>query len=369
MTPSSYPLRVLHLPVNTASIASNTVRALRGQGVDAYGLVFETTAVQSFDGLQPIRMGDKRRPHQALIGLLRFGYHLARYLRQGRPDVIHWYYSGSAATLDTDLRLIKTLGVPGLVEWTGTDIRIPEVEFAENPYYTMVFDQGYEYRRFESREQSHQRQARFAAVGFASVAAAGMMQYMQHNLFRQVFQIEQRLLLDEYQPVYPESNNSIPLVVHSPTAPITKGTTAVLKAIEHLRPKLRFEFQLIQGVPRHWALEFVRRADIFLDQFVLGDRGIAALEAMAFGKPVICYLKPSLVEQYPPDLPIVNASQDNLAEVIAALIQDGPRRNDLGRQGRAYVERQHDAAKIVPRLVEVYNQVIAQHRKATDSSS
>jgi glycosyltransferase involved in cell wall biosynthesis len=357
-------MRVLHMPVNTSSIAYNTVRALRYFDIDATGIMFATSTVQSFEGLYAVRMGNKQNPHQALLGLLRFGYYLAQYMRQGRPDVIHWYYSGSASTLDADIRILKAINVPGIVEWTGSDIRIPEIEFAENPFYTAVFNNGYEYKRFESLQASHARQDRFARLGFASVAAPGMMQYVQPDIFKHSYQLQQRLMLSDFDPVYPKVDNPKPLIVHSPTARITKGTNAVLKAVESLKADHNFEFRLIEGVPRKKALELMQDADIFLDQFVLGDRGIASLEAMALGKPVICYIKPSLLSAYPADLPIVNATQDMLTEALRGLLANGTRRHELGRLGRAYVENYHDAFKIAPQLIDIYNKVLEmQHSK------
>jgi glycosyltransferase involved in cell wall biosynthesis len=347
-------MRVLHMPVNTASIASTTVRALHQHGVDAYGIVFATNVVQSYDGLRPIIMGNKRQPHKALWGIVRFGLSLADYLRRGKPDLVHWYYSGSASTLDMDIRLLKTLNVPGLVEWTGSDIRIPEVEFTENPYYAAAFNNGYEYRRFENKADSLARQRRFAQIGFAAAAATGMMQYVQPDIFPQVFRLEQRLILSDFEPIFPRHDQKRPLIVHSPTAKVTKGTQAVLDAIEKLKPRLDFDFRLITGMPRQEALSLVQQSDIFLDQFVLGDRGFAALEAMAFGKPVVCYLKPSLVQAYPRELPIVNASQDALADALECLIRDSSLRRELGQQSRAYVEQYHDAAALMPHLIDIY---------------
>jgi hypothetical protein len=106
-------MRVLHMPVNTASRLSYTVRALRQLDIDAYGLVFATTQIQSFDGVQAIWIGNKRQPHQAIFGVARFLYYFYKYIRDGKPDIIHWYYGGSASTLDVDL----ALGVPGLIEF------------------------------------------------------------------------------------------------------------------------------------------------------------------------------------------------------------------------------------------------------------
>jgi glycosyltransferase involved in cell wall biosynthesis len=75
---------------------------------------------------------------------------------------------------------------------------------------------------------------------------------------------------------------------------------------------------------------------------------------MALGKPVICYMKPFALENHPDDLPIVNANMDNLEAVLADLLRDGEKRYALGRAGRSYIEKYHDASKIAEKLVEIY---------------
>ncbi|HPO51256.1 MAG TPA: hypothetical protein PK165_00305 [bacterium] len=106
----------------------------------------------------------------------------------------------------------------------------------------------------------------------------------------------------------------------------------------------------------------MKNADIFLDQFVLGAHGMACLEAMAYGKPVLCYIKPSLIPQYPDDLPIVNANPDNLEIVLEELLLNGKKRCELGKQGRAYVEKYHDAMKLSYDLVSIYSKIIEKNR-------
>lgn len=349
------------MPVNTASIAYTTVKALRDSGHDAHGIVFASTNIQSFDSLDSIPLASKKQPHRVVWSLTQFASRLRNYLRYNSPDIVHWYFSWAASTLDVDLRLLKSLGLPGVIEWTGSDIRIPEIEFRENPYYTHIFDQGYEYRRAESLALSRHRQKRFADIGYASIAATGMMQYLQPDVTLSAHQVEQRLLLSDYEPHYPLVENEYPVIVHSPTARITKGTEYVLQAVEQLRETCHFDFRLIQGMAHRQALAQIQNADIFLDQFILGDRGIASLEAMAFGKPVICYIKPSLMAAYPNDLPIINANPDNLVFQLERLLKDAALRHKTGRAGRAFMEKYHDAHAIVPDLVQVYQSVLDSH--------
>ncbi len=357
-------MRVLHLPTNTASRASITVRAERMLGIDSYGIVFNTAAIQSTEGLDVVLVRNRRNPFAVAWGVLHIAYKLARYLMHGRPDIIHWYFNLPAFNSHLDWLIIRLINRPGLIEWTGVDIRIPEVEFAENPYYTAVFNNGYEYRDEESKEMSRRRQERYARLGIATSVMKGMEQYVMRDIVPHFYSVQQRLILSEFEPVYPNPENRKPLIVHGSTAPFAKGTAAVLRAIEQLKPRYDFEFKLIKGMTRAQALQLVQQADIVLDQFTWGDRGLAAVEAMAFGKPVVCYLKPSLVAAYPPENPIVNATQETLPDVLAALIEDGPRRRELGQRGRAYVEKHHDARKVAAQLLEIYEELCAQKHTA-----
>jgi hypothetical protein len=348
-------MRVLHLPVNIASFASHTVRGLRQIGVDARGLVFVNTPVQSQEALQVIVLASRLRKHYVMGQGIRWLYHYLKWVAWA--DVIHWYFGALALPWDLDLRYLKLLRKPGVVEWLGSDIRIPEIASEDNPYYVPAFNNGYEYRS-ESHQKSWQLQQRFGKAGFGSVASVGMLPYVHNEFFPQAYMMPQRLMLSDYLPTYPDPHTRRPLVVHSSTASVTKGTSAVLEAIDRLKSRYTFEFKFIQEVTRHEALQWVQKADIFLDQFVLGDHGMAALEAMALGKPVVCYIKPSMLGKYPQDCPIVNANQDNLSEVLESLVKNGRRRQEIGMQSRIYVEKYHDAAVVAHKLVEIYKEMM-----------
>jgi hypothetical protein len=354
-------MKVLHAPLNYGSLASHSVRCLRQANVDARGLVFSASFVQSADAIEIIREDYSTRSRR-IATRLRQMVALIKYLVFFRPDIVHWYFGSHAVPYHLDVWLIKLLRIPRLVEWQGSDIRDPSFEAADNRYYAEAWNEGYEYRDFENVEDAQRRQAEFAAAGFACAAPVGMVQYVKRDIFPDIFIIPQRFVLSDYAAAYPDVHNDVPLIVHSPSAPVAKGTKAVLSAIEILKKNYRFEFQLIQGMPRAEALKWMQQADIFLDQFVLGDRGMAALEAMALGKPVVCYIKPSLETLYR-DQPIINSTQEALPEVLGQLIENPQLRYEMGVRSRAYIEATYESAKLSDALIDMYQTVISQFHK------
>ncbi len=192
-----------------------------------------------------------------------------------------------------------------------------------------------------------------------------MYQYLKIDLWKGIHVLRHGIITSEYEPVYPDPDNNQPVIVHAPTSQVIKGTSFVIDAISNLKKKYKLKFHLVHGMPRSKALSIIRSSDIFLDQFVLGIHGMVTLEAMAFGKPVVCYIKPSLISKYPADLPIINANPDNLAFVLEKLILDGKIRHETGKRSRAYVEKYHDAVKLAHELVEIYSKIIDRKRRGS----
>jgi glycosyltransferase involved in cell wall biosynthesis len=79
---------------------------------------------------------------------------------------------------------------------------------------------------------------------------------------------------------------------------------------------------------------------------------------MAFGKPVVTYLKPDVVERsaegYGIRIPIVPATKETLVDALRPLVDQPALRRELGAASRAYVEQVHDIGRVADRLVDLY---------------
>lgn len=334
-------MKILHLPLNIASQITVTVRALRDLGVQAQGIAFPGIVTAN----EHILLLSNRK-----YGFIRNAFAIIRAIAWA--DAVHWYYH-YALKMALDLWTAKILNRKRIVEFWGSDIRIPEIEASDNPYYAKFFSRT-EYSYAESRANSLARQRVFAGFGTdVLLPCPSLRPYLQNHWFDRVHNIRQRVYLPEYVPIYPDISRC-PLIIHSPTAPILKGTPVIEATVQSLQSVLSFEYRRVQNMTHLEARKIMQECDIFVDQIIIGSYGLAALEAMAFGKPVVCYIKPSMLSQYPPDLPVVNATIETLPEVLARLIEDGALRRELGRRGREYVEKYHNAHELARQLLQIY---------------
>ncbi len=138
-------------------------------------------------------------------------------------------------------------------------------------------------------------------------------------------------------------------IVHSPNHRHYKGTRYLEAAVAALREEgLPIELVLVEGVPNEDARRLYAAADIVADQFLIGAYALFAIESMALGKPVLCYLNDRFAPAHPEwaECPIVNASPDTLADVLREHLAAPARRRERGRLGPAYVERYHSLAAV-----------------------
>jgi hypothetical protein len=161
-------------------------------------------------------------------------------------------------------------------------------------------------------------------------------------------------------------------VVHAPTHRGVKGTPYVLRAVQRLQSedKLDFDFVLVEGLSHAQARRLYQQADLLVDQLLVGWYGGLAVEFMALGKPVICYIREPDLQFLPAamrqDLPILRATPSTLYDVLKAwLTLYRHTLPSVGQRSRAYVERWHDPLRLADYLKGEYAAVMAAKRLGT----
>jgi hypothetical protein len=160
-----------------------------------------------------------------------------------------------------------------------------------------------------------------------------------------------------YAPKFPEPRSGEPVrIVHAPNHRMFKGTRFLEEAVAMLRSEgVNVELVLVERVPNAQALEIYRTADIVFDQCLVGFHGYFALESLALGKPVMCFIrKPREYLLAPDECPIINVHSSTLREDIRRLVSEPEQLTEIGRRGRTYIEKHYSLSIFAERLRDAY---------------
>lgn len=111
--------------------------------------------------------------------------------------------------------------------------------------------------------------------------------------------------------------------------------------------------QFLPPVDHDQVGDFLQRFDLVVGQMEQGALGLSELEAMAAGRPLISGINRDL---YPGDKPPVvsSYSADELVDQVERLKDDSRRLENLSREGRAWVSRNHGFERHLRLLESAY---------------
>jgi hypothetical protein len=333
-------LRVLHAPSEIAGQASVLARALRGLGIEAHSLATNPGF--------PQYQTDELRPYDSLPPLPRYLGYLGNLLRHaGRWDVYHFHFGRTLVPPhNPDLPLYAALGRAVVFHYHGCDIR-NRVHMLDTHAHTTCTECD------PFCIPPRQRRILASAGRFVDLELVSTPDLLESAPRALQLPVAADLALYPFAP----PAGAPRLVLHAPTNRLIKGTRYVERAYEALRPRFPgTRFEVVEHRPWTELRDVMAAADVVVDQVFMGWYGMVAVEAMAMGKPVLCFIR----EDFEPRLhecPIVRCGKDDLAERLGELLADEPRRRALGEAGRRYVEREHAAPVIARRLLDLYRSI------------
>lgn len=247
-------------------------------------------------------------------------------------DVFHFNFNTSLTFDHSDLPMLQEANKTVVMHHWGSEVRQLSIAQKLNPYVAVKTTN----ERFI--KEKLQRISQY--IRHCIVADQELYQYVK-GFYEHVHFVPVMVDLDQYQPIQHSVPNPRPLIVHAPTSPEVKGTRIILETIEKLKLTYDFDFQLIRGMSHEEARVWYQKADLIIDQILIGCYGLLSVEAMAMGKPVVCWISEFMREHYPKELPLIAANPHTLMETLEHLLKNQESLPIFGRQGRAYVERYH----------------------------
>jgi hypothetical protein len=151
------------------------------------------------------------------------------------------------------------------------------------------------------------------------------------------------------------NTSSVVRVAHAPTSTGLKGSRHIIEAVNSLQKDgYEIELNLITGMPRDQVVTQMQASDIIIDQLLIGAYGVVSIEGMLSGKPIICYIRDDLRSVYGDQLPIINATPENIQKTLANLIENREDWGDIAKRGKEYAQQKHLPKNVATQLSRFY---------------
>lgn len=144
-------------------------------------------------------------------------------------------------------------------------------------------------------------------------------------------------------------------LLHAPNHQAVKGTAHIRRAVRELAEEgVPVVLDLIEFSPNEVVLAAIDRADVVVDQIVIGWYALFSIESMALATPAICYLRPDLERLYVDagllgegEVPLISATPHTIKETLRRLaLSDRATLAALGRRSQDYVRAHHSLESV-----------------------
>jgi glycosyltransferase involved in cell wall biosynthesis len=251
----------------------------------------------------------------------------------------------------TEMQLLKAAGKRLFTYAYGADYRSRAKTLASNPYNFCTFCTAI--GKYCLCDDANARLT-FAVIGQyanALIATGLAMEQIPGAVDLQYLVVD----TEKVRSVPAEPHVGPLRIGHVPNHPFFKGTHLLQAAVEQLQAEGEpLELKMLSGVSQDRVFEHMASCDVVADQFISGWYGLTSLEAMALGRPVLCYLRDDLAPVCRDELPIINAHPEKLNEVLRGLVRRRSEMPAIGQRSREYVERYHSVEAFSTRLKGLY---------------
>ena len=280
-----------------------------------------------------------RKYDNSILSFFNKLYLLLKYLIKYKYFI---YISTGSALLSKkrEIKLLQKFGKKFMIIYTGCDSRIPELvgKYKWNP----CSDCNNEYKIFvgcdiPNKLSNLKNDVNLFDVILSPDECSG---FFEGKYIPAFFPIN----LDDYEIV--SSRNNKIRILHAPSNEDYKGTRYIDAAISRLSSKYEFEYVKINNIKLDELYDEIKKSDIIIDQMLSGFYGLFAIESMAFGKPVFCYIHDDIWVRIKDNCPVINANVGNLKKKLEYYLDNTNELQKLGTKSREYVELYHNSGKI-----------------------
>lgn len=151
--------------------------------------------------------------------------------------------------------------------------------------------------------------------------------------------------VDQWATDQPLLEREVPVVLHAPSRASLKGSSHVDAAMSALDDAGVIDYRRLEHLAPTQMPDAIAAADIVLDQFAIGSYGVLAVQALAAGRVVVGHVMPEVRAAVGRSVPIVEATPDQLEDVVRAIAAERDAARATAAEGVAFASEVHDGRR------------------------
>ncbi len=339
-------LKVFHGLVNYGTQAGLLAQGLRNKGIEAISVSYFDRFKRQIDIELDYNGNTINKILKHVINLIRKLYWFYKY------NTFHFYYGTSLFYKQIDLPFYKFLGKKVIMEYLGYDVQLYRYSLEKYEVTNVKYYKTHEESLIADKKKLARLKHETPYINKQFVCAPCYLEFVPKAEI-----LPLAIDLSKYQ-FSPKINNSDEItIMHAPTSKGNKGTEFIMVALNKLiNEGYKIKILLIENVSHEELKNKYKECDIFIDQILGGWYGTAAIEAMAIGRPTVCFIRKSYCKyiDYGDEIPIINAEPKTIYNVLKQILDNKDVLKDLGEKSREFVEKVHDLNKITEKLISIY---------------
>lgn len=336
----SRPTRMLVGPVNYAGQGYRWSRAAETSGVvSAVNYVHAGNNLLQYPADYTVswRTAEHSRAWQgAMLDAITENY--THVLIEACFPILGGMFSGD---LRRQTALLQERGVRVGIVGHGNEVRLPSTHLESTPWSPFTDSDDWIPAELAEKAVAANLEAIADLDVPTFVSTAGLLVDLPQAHFLGVVIDQQQWINDE-----PLLERDRIRVIHGPTNPHVKGTPLIVPTAQRLHDEGLIEFIQLDRVPNHEMPAVMASADVVLDQFRIGDYGVAACESMTSGRVVLAHVTDQVRREVEAHagmpLPIPDTTPDTLEQVLRDVVARRDEYRAMARTGKDFVARLHN---------------------------
>ena len=250
----------------------------------------------------------------------------------------------------SDLAFIKSIGGKIVFNFRGTEARIPSEFSRVNKYSYSDHDP------LGTKEIYNDESIKKLIDNISKYADKILVPDEELKHYVKGASILPRTILSTSTINQPRNKNFL-RILHAPSNSGVKGTDIILQAVEDLKNEgFEFKFILLKNKNNKEVIDEISKADLVIDQILIGSYGVFSVEALSLGKPIICYLNETI---FTDDHPFISANPENIKNKLKKVLNGEINLQEYQKKSKKYFEQNFTNSIVCEKLTSYYEEALS----------